>query len=128
MNARVSMILRILLGLILVIFGVNKFAGFLEMPPFEEGSAAANYMGGLFGSPYFGPLLGIVEILGGLALVLNRYVALALVVIAPVALNILLFHLTMDIGGGLLGYVLFALTLILLFVNKDKYAALLSPN
>ena len=119
-------VLSIALGLILVIFGLNKFIGFLPMPPFPEGSQAAAYMGGLFGSPYFGTLLGVTEVICGLMIILNKYVPLALVVLAPVALNMMLFHATMDPAGGGAAYFVFAVTAFLIVQNKNKFEGLLN--
>ena len=122
----VTKVLSIVLGLVLVIFGVNKFIGFLPMPPFPEGSQAAAYMGGLFGSPYFGPLLGLTEIVCGLLIILKKYVPLALVILAPVALNMMLFHATMDPAGGIAAYLVFGITVFLIAQNKEKFEGLLS--
>jgi uncharacterized membrane protein YphA (DoxX/SURF4 family) len=81
---------RVLLGLIFVVFGLNGFLGFIPLPPHE--GAAAEFMGGLAAAGYFFPLLKGTEIVIGLALLANRFTALALVVLAPITVNIVAFH------------------------------------
>lgn len=81
---------RILLGLIFVVFGLNGFLGFIPLPPHE--GAAAEFMGGLAAAGYFFPLLKVTEIVVGLALLANRFAPLALVILAPITINIVAFH------------------------------------
>jgi len=119
----VSQIARYILALILIVFGLNKFLQFL--PPPEMGEAAGAYMGGLAGSGYFFPLLALTEIVTGLLLAINKYVGLALVILAPVSLNIMLFHVSMEPASGMIGYVVFILNFFLIYTNKDKFSSLL---
>jgi putative oxidoreductase len=83
-----------LLGGILVVFGLNGFLNFIPMSP-PEGDAGV-FMGGLAASGYFFPLLKLTEIVVGLALVFRRYVPLALIVLAPITINIFAFHLFLE--------------------------------
>ena len=82
---------RILLGLIFAIFGFNHFVPFIPHP--EMTGDALTYMTGLSAVGYFWPLLRALELLCGLALLSNRFVPLALSVLAPITLHITLFHL-----------------------------------
>jgi len=125
----VEKIVRYVLALILLLFGINKLTNgaILPMPSFPEGSAAGAYMGGLFGSPYFGPLLALTEVIVGLLLAINKFVPLALLIFAPVSINILLFHLTMAPAGGAAGYIVFVSNFYLLFAHKEKYGEILKP-
>jgi len=116
-------IARFVLAIPLLVFGSNKFIGFLEMPTPEDPQIIA-YFTGLFGS-YLKYLLATTEITVGLLLVINKYVPLALLILAPVSLNILMFHLTMDPAGGMVGYLVFLLNAYLLYVNKESYGELL---
>lgn len=59
--SKLQLILKIVLGIVLIIFGANKFLNFMPMPPME--GDAATFMGGLAVSGYMFPLLGILEIL-----------------------------------------------------------------
>ncbi len=81
---------RLLLGLIFTVFGLNGFLHFLPTPAPE--GAAAEFMGGLAATGYFFPLLKGTEVAPGLLLLANRCVPLALVILAPITINILAFH------------------------------------
>jgi len=116
---------RILLGTIFFVFGFNGFLGFIPQPPPPE--AAAAFLGGLAGAGYFFPLLKGTEVLAGLALLSNRYVPLALTVLAPITLNILLFHLVLAPAPGL-PLVIIAAQLLLAWIHRDAYAGVLSAK
>ncbi len=88
---------RILLGLMFTVFGLNGFLHFLKMAP-PAGQLAGQYMGALFLSHYLSAVF-FVELAGGVLLLANRYVPLALVLLGPVIVNILLFHSTMAPEG-----------------------------
>lgn len=100
----VALIARILLGLLFLVFGLNGFFHFLPPQPQPTG-LAGQFAGALFLSHYLVPVL-LLQIIGGALLLANRFVPLALVLLGPVLVNILLFHLLMapkGIGPGLLG-------------------------
>ena len=120
---KATLVIRLLLGLILLVFGLNKFLQFL--PPPEATGAAATYLGGLMASGFTFPAIAIVEILVGVACLTNRFVPLALILMAPISVNILLYHMMLDFVGLPLGAALFAFNLILLFANKKSYETIL---
>lgn len=122
MNSKVTMALRIVLGLILIIFGANKFLGFMPSPDLPE--AAGNFMGALAGTGYMFPLIGAVEVIVGLLLVLNKWVPFALILLAPVAVNMVIFHLKLAPGGIGPAALVTILNIILIYVNWDKYKPL----
>jgi putative oxidoreductase len=82
------MIARYLLGLVFLVFGLNKFFNFIPSGPMPPG-AAGQFMGALFSTHYL-MAVGAFELVGGLLLLINRYVPLALCLLAPVIVNILL--------------------------------------
>ena len=93
----VPTVTRVLLGLVFFVFGLNFFLHFIPQP--SPPPAAAAFAGALFASGYFFLLLKIVEISSGLALLVNRFVPLALTVLAPVIVNIVAFHLFLEPSG-----------------------------
>ena len=126
MNINAEKITRVLLALILVIFGLNKFFNFLPMPPMPE--AAQGFMGALIETGYLMLFVAIIEIISGIFLLLNRYSTLILILIFPVLLNMFLFHLFLDlkgIGGALLTI---SLNIFLIVRSFDKYKILLSKS
>jgi putative oxidoreductase len=100
-------IARILLGVIFIFFGSNILFPFLPHPPMPPGPMA-DYSNALLVTHYILPI-GIIQVVCGILFLFNRFVPLALTMIAPVIVNILLFHATMapsGIGPGLLVTVL----------------------
>jgi putative oxidoreductase len=86
----VFVIARVLLGLVFTVFGLNGFLHFIPNPPLA--GLAGQFMGALLGSHYYVIAFG-TELIGGVLLLSNRYVPLALAVLGPVIVNILSFHM-----------------------------------
>jgi len=125
-RSKAPVVARVLLGLPLVVFGLNGFLQFLPMPAME--GDAATFMGGLAAVGYFFPLLKSTEILAGLALLSGRFVPLALTVLAPIVLNIVAFH-ALAVGGGVgLPLVMLALGLYLAWAYRDSFRDVLEPK
>jgi uncharacterized membrane protein YphA (DoxX/SURF4 family) len=120
MSNRITLGARILLGLIFTIFGLNFFLHFIPVPP-AEGAAAA-FMGGLFQSGYFLPFMKITEISMGVLLIAGIAPAFALVVLAPIVLNIVLFHLFLAPAGLLVPFLILALEGYLAWHYRAKFA------
>lgn len=91
-----SLLARILLGLVFTVFGLNGFFHFIPMPP--PSGVAGQFLGALAGSNYILPIFAL-QLVGGVLLLVNRYVPLALVLLGPVLFNILLFHTFMAPEG-----------------------------
>ena len=79
-----------LMGLIFFVFGLNGFLHFIPEP--ELSGDAATYMGGLAATGYFLPVLKAVEVVAGFLLLIRKFPALALVLLAPIVVQIVLFH------------------------------------
>ena len=97
-----ALIARVLLGLLFLVFGLNGFFNFIHMPP--PTGLAAQYFGVLFISHYL-VLVFLLQVAGGVLLLANRYVPLALILLGPVLVNILLFHSLMAPEGLPLAFV-----------------------
>jgi uncharacterized membrane protein YphA (DoxX/SURF4 family) len=118
------LIARILLGLVFVFFGLNAFFNFLHapMPP----GLAGQFMGALFASHFYVVPFGF-QILGGLLMIVGRYVSLGLVILAPILVNILTFHLTMA-PGILPGLVCTVLWFVVFAAHRESFRGILSAN
>lgn len=92
----VSTIARYLLGLLFTVFGLNGFFHFIPAPP--PPPLAGQFFGVLLVSHYMVPIF-VIQIVCGLLFLADRYVPLALTLIAPVIFNILLFHVLMNPSG-----------------------------
>lgn len=86
-------VFRVLLGLIFFVFGLNGFLGFIPQPPMEGAPAA--FLGALIGTGYVFKLVKAIEVAVGLMLLTNRFVPLALTLLAPISVNIFLFHVVL---------------------------------
>ena len=124
MNPKVLLVARILLALVMIIFGANKFLEFL--PPPELAGDAGAYFGALMSANVL-TVVGVLEIVTGIMFLLGRYMGLALIINAPIAFNALLFHLSLDPAGS--GPAAFWVVLcIVIFIGiKDKFSEILKP-
>jgi len=93
----VTLIARILLGLMFIVFGLNGFLNFLNMGPMPTG-LAGQFIGALVQSHYFW-VVAALQVIGGVLLLVNRYVPLGLVLLGPVIVNILLYHIFLNPAG-----------------------------
>ena len=119
-------IIRYVLGGIVLLFALNGFLQFLPMPPLPD--PASEFFGALYQTGYMIPLLYGVEIIVAILLLVKRYVPLALLLFAPIAVNILFFHLFLAPAGGLAGYITVILEVIMLFAYKADYKLILSSR
>lgn len=126
MKSKINIGLQAFLGLAFLVFGLNKFIGFLPPPELTEQAGA--FFGALASTGYMITLVALVEIATGALLLARKFSALALVLLAPLSVNIVLFHLVLDPAGGVPAYVLAGLNLYLLFEYLPKYKAMLSAS
>tara|TARA_R110002050_G_scaffold18755_7_gene54465 strand:+ start:29369 stop:29746 length:378 start_codon:yes stop_codon:yes gene_type:complete len=123
MNSKVLMVLRIVFGILLAIFGANKFYPFMPAPT-EMPEGIMNYMTALMTSKTM-YLVGAVELIAGIALIFNKYAALMMIILMSVSVNAVLFHATMDPDNIIGAIVLLVLNVVMLYAYKDKYKDLL---
>ena len=122
----VAMIARILLGLVFFGFGMAMLLNLMKMPPPPPGPAGL-FMGVLFSTRYI-YVIKCIEVLGGALLLLNRYVALGLVLLGPIIVNIFLFHALMEPKGLPMAILLVVLWFIQFWFRKKSFAGILSSN
>src|SRR5437660_10403110 len=91
-----SVIARYLAGVIFLVMGLNGFLNFIPFPP--PAGIAGQFMGALYASHYLWVIFAF-QVIAGVLLLVNRYVPLAVVVLAPVIVNILAFHALMAPSG-----------------------------
>jgi putative oxidoreductase len=120
-----SVIARFLLGLIFLVFGLNGFFHFLSMP--APTGVAGQFMGALFVSQYLVVVFAL-QLIGAVLLLINRYVPLALAILAPIIFNILLFHSLMAPSGLPLALVATTLWILVFLGVRSAFAGLLQPR
>jgi putative oxidoreductase len=91
-----SLIAQYLAGVIFLVFGLNGFLNFIPLPP--PGGIAGQFMGALYVSHYLWVIFGF-QVIAAVLLLVNRYVSLAVAILAPVLVNILSFHALMAPSG-----------------------------
>ena len=119
---------RILLGLGFIIFGANILFPFLSMPLPPEGSLTAQFMGVMVPTHWM-MLVGLCQLLGGIMVLAGGTAPLGLIVLGPVLVNILAFHIFIQGGEGLLpGLVFSALEAFLISAYRGHFQSLMTAN
>lgn len=115
---------RLLLGLSFFVFGLNGFFQFLPMPP--PPASALGFISGMASAGYFFPLLKATEVVAAVLLLSNRFVPLALAVLAPILINIVAFHAFLEPASTLvLPLILLGLELYLARSYRESFAPML---
>jgi putative oxidoreductase len=122
MNSMFTKIVRILLGIMLVVFGANKFLHFIPME-LPSGSAG-DFMNSLGATGYIFPVVGVLEVVVGILLLMKKWIAFALILLAPISVNILLFHLFLDIPGVAVAFLVTLFNAILMYKHWSSYKSL----
>lgn len=117
-----ALIARILLGLLFSVFGLNGFLHFIPMGPLPTG-LQGQFVTVMMQSHYF-VVVSAFQLAGGLLLLLNRFVPLALTLLAPVLVNILVYHLLLDPKGIGLGVVATVLWVIVAMRVRKYFAGI----
>jgi len=117
-----SMIARILLGLMMLIFGLNKFFHFIPMEMPSEGPAFDYFMA--LSSVKLMTIVGGLEVICGILLLVKKYVALAAVILAAILFNAVLFHLMLDPGGSAGGILALVFNIIVLYAERERLSGL----
>jgi hypothetical protein len=118
--------LRLTLGLIFVVFGLNGFLHFIKLP--EHNVEATNFLTALAQTGYMFPWIKAMELISGLMLMTNICVPLALIFLAPITLNVLALHLFLDPSGLAVSIVVVAMNLILGILYFNHYKPLFKSN
>jgi len=117
-------VIRIIFGILLAVFGANKFFNFMPAPE-EMPEAVINYMTALMSTKTLG-LVGAVELIAGLSFIFNKYGALMAIILMSVSINAVLFHVFLCPADMIGAIVLLALNIVMLYAYKDKYKNLLA--
>jgi uncharacterized membrane protein YphA (DoxX/SURF4 family) len=112
---------RVLMGLLFLITGLNGFLNFLPQPPTLPDFAVA-----LAKTRYMFPLIMGTQLIVGVLLLSKHFVPLALVLIAPVVVNIVAFHVFLDRAGLPLAMVVLALEVYLIWAYRSAYRPMLA--
>lgn len=123
----VTTIARYLLGIVFVVFSLNFWFKFIPVPPPEDGTQAAAFMGAIFTSGYL-VVVKILELLGGVLLLVGRYVNLGLALLGPIVVNICLYHIFLVKGGYPMAILVAVLAVVALAGRRDFITTLMAPK
>lgn len=121
-------IARVLMGISLIIFGLNVFLNFIPPPPTPLPEGAAAFAGALVNTGYMMQLIGLTQLIVGVCLLTNRFVPLALALFAPFMVNSIAFHLFLEHSGLPMAAVFLALELYLAWVYRRAYRPMLAAR
>ena len=120
-----SVIARYLAGVIFLVMGLNGFLNFIPLPP--PGGIAGQFLGALYVSHYLWVIFAF-QVIAGVLLLVNRYVPLAVAVLAPVIVNILTFHATMAPSGLPLALFVSVVWSVIFIDVRPAFSALFQPR
>lgn len=120
-----TIIARVLLGLIFVFFGSNGLLHFLPMPPLPQG-VTGEFLHSFFASGYVYVISGF-QLIAGLLLLIGKFVPLGLTILGAIIVNIWTFHLLMAPEGLPPAVVVTVLELFLVWSYRDRFAGILRP-
>lgn len=118
---------RLLMGLLFFVFGLNGFLNFIPTPPGLPEKVVA-FDTAMMNTGYMFPLIAATELIVGVLLLANRFVPLALALIAPIIVNIIAFHIFLapaSIGPGI---VVAALEVYLAWAYRKSYLPMLTAK
>jgi putative oxidoreductase len=122
----VALLARILLGITFTVLGANGLHPFLPMPPLPAG-LASQYLLALMQSHYT-VVIFVVQLIGGILLLVNQFVPFALTILGPVIVNILCFHIFMQHSGLPLACVAAILWFVLFFYHRRNFAGIFAQR
>jgi putative oxidoreductase len=117
-----------LLGLIFIVFGLNFFLKFIPIPSPPEGSPPALFFAALYPTGYLA-FVKCLEVLGGILVAIPKTRNLGLLVIGPIIINILAFHVFLTKGAGLADPVVLLISILplfLLWTSRNSFKGLLN--
>lgn len=119
---------RILTGLSFLVFGLDGFLHFIPQPTSGVPQAALAFGAALFQTGYMLPLIKGTEVAAGLLLLSNRFVPLALLLLAPVVVNIVAFHAFLAPDGTGIAWLHAAFVMYLAWAYRGAFAPVLAPR
>ena len=119
----VTAIVRIMLGLAFLFFGVMGLFNLMKPPP-DTPQEILTVVGALANAGYM-KVVAATEIIVGVMLLTNRFVPLALALLAPIVVGIITFHVAMQPAGIIPGLVVLAMELYLAWAYRGAFCPML---
>ena len=123
MKKKILFVVSLLFGLLFINSGLNKFFNYMPMPK-DMPESMTKVMGAFMEIGWLMPLIAVVEIVGGILFITNKYRALGAIIILPVMVGILLFHIVTAPDTLPMAIILMVINLWAIFENREKYLPL----
>ena len=123
-NRKLVRTVQIIFGLYLAFFGLIGYFVNMPAPPYNEAGMA--FLGALFATGYMFHLMSIVFVLSGFMFILNKWSAFGAVLLAPVTINIVLFHVFLDSAMWWMALIFAALNVYLGVIHWPRYKPMFS--
>ena len=120
MKKKILFGVSLLLGLIFINSGLNKFFNYLPMPK-DMPEKMIKFMAAFMEIGWLLPLIAVAEIVGGILFIIPKFRALGAVIISPVLVGILLTHIFIEPSGLPIALILLAIHLWVIIENREKY-------
>ena len=120
-----TIIARVLLGLLFAVFGSNGFLHFMPMPPMS--GHAGDFIGSMNATGYL-QAIAALQVIGGVLLLVGRFVPLGLTLLGPIIVNIGLYHIFMDRSGLPMAICVSFFWVFLLWSYRSAFAGLVRPR
>lgn len=124
MNSTFTKILSFILALILIFHGLHKFFQFDILPLPELPEQASSFMSSLSATGYILQFIGVLELLIGLLLLLRKWMPFALLLLVPISINVLLFHIFLNLSQIAPAIITVVLNIILVYKHWKSYRPL----
>ncbi len=120
MKNKILLGVSILFGLMFINAGLNKFLNYIPVPK-DMPENMVKLMTAFTEIGWLIPLVAVVEIIGGILFITNKYRALGAIIILPVMIGILLIHIMNEPSGLPIASILFAINIWVIVENRGKY-------
>ncbi|PZR21796.1 MAG: DoxX family protein [Flavobacterium psychrophilum] len=121
MKNKIIFVVSLLFGLMFINAGLNKFFNYMPVPE-NMPESLVKAMTGMMQVTWLMPLVGVVEVVGGILFILPKTRAFGAVVVFPLMVGIMLTNTVTDTSGMPIALVFFAINLWVLYENRAKYA------
>ncbi len=119
MKKKILFVLCLLMGLMYINSGLNKFFNYMPLP--EMNPEAQKVLEAFVAIGWLLPLAAVVEIVGGALFITNKYRALGAIIILPITTGILLTHIVQSPEGLPIALALTVINLWAIYENRAKY-------
>ena len=118
MSITIERITGAVFALLMLVFGLNKFLGFIAIdPPADE--QAQQFLGTMF-TTYLFQVVAVAEIVGAMLLLVPKTKFIGWIILLPIMFNIAAFHMAHDFVGNGIWLVPTALFLAISYFEKDR--------